>query len=76
MKKNYEAPNLEIITYSLHEALAASCDDLIYNNHNKDTCDPVQFQEFSFLEDTCTEPPVLSGYCYYASASYLRPFNS
>lgn len=68
MKKNYEAPNLEIITYSLHEAIAAGCDLVIYDNFNYDNgCSKYpQFEGFNFgTTEDCNVP--IYGYCYYTS---------
>ena len=31
MKQAYEAPRLEVVQYSLHEAIAANCSDKVYN---------------------------------------------
>lgn len=42
MKQTYEAPKLEVIAYSLHEAIAANCSDKVYN-HTQGTCEPTEY---------------------------------
>lgn len=78
MKQTYEAPKLEVIAYSLHEAIAANCSDKVYN-HTQDTCAPTEYGQsllikgINFAEDSgCTSP--LKGYCYFTSSNLL--FNS
>ena len=78
MKQAYEAPRLEVVQYSLHEAIAANCSDKVYN-HVQGTCDPTDYGQsllnkgISFAEDSgCTSP--LKGYCYFTSSNLL--FNS
>lgn len=78
MKQAYEAPRLEVVQYSLHEAIAANCSDKVYN-HVQETCDPTEYGQslldkgINFAEDSgCTSP--LKGYCYFTSSNLL--FNS
>lgn len=78
MKQTYEAPRLEVVQYSLHEAIAANCSDKVYN-HTQDACDPTDYgrslinKGINFAEDSgCTVP--LKGYCYFTSTNLL--FNS
>ena len=78
MKQAYEAPRLEVVQYSLHEAIAANCSDKVYT-HTQDTCDPTEYGQsllskgINFAEDSgCTSP--LKGYCYFTSSNLL--FNS
>ena len=60
MKKKYEAPEVEVIRYSLHEAIAAGCANKVFN-HTTEGCqdDPTDFGQFllgmgvTFAEDTC-----------------------
>ena len=63
MKKNYKAPAFDIITYSLHEAIAGSCSGVTYEQIK------IDFGEFkySFIEGdkTCADEPILDGYCYF-----------
>ena len=63
MKKNYKAPAFDIITYSLHEAVAGSCSGLTYEQLK------INFAGFnySFIEGdkNCTDEPILTGYCYF-----------
>ena len=44
MKKKYEAPEVEVIRYSLHEAIAAGCANKVFN-HTTEGCqdDPTDF---------------------------------
>ena len=78
MKKKYEAPAYDVITYSLHDAIAAGCANLVYNNHSED-CGLTEFGEYlkgmgaGFAEDTCGEGG-LKGYCYFTSTQVI--FNS
>ena len=37
MKQAYEAPRLEVVQYSLHEAIAANCSNKVYN-HTQEEC--------------------------------------
>lgn len=78
MKQAYEAPRLEVVQYSLHEAIAANCCDKVYN-HTQETCDPTTYGQsllskgINFAEDSnCTSPMI--GYCYFTSGNLL--FNS
>lgn len=80
MKQAYEAPRLEVVQYSLHEAIAANCSDKVYNNHDAQaSCKPTDYGQslldkgINFAEDSgCTSP--LKGYCYFTSSNLL--FNS
>ena len=80
MKKKYEAPEVEVIRYSLHEASAAGCANKVFN-HTTECCqdDPTDFGQFllgmgvTFAEDTCGSGG-LQGYCYFTSSQTL--FNS
>lgn len=80
MKKKYEAPAYDVITYSLHEAIAGGCAILVYNNHSsEETCGITQDGEYLkgmgavFAEDGCGEGG-LKGYCYFTSTNVI--FNS
>lgn len=70
MKKNYEAPAFEIITYSLQEAIAASCTISKWNNAgHEDAClDPLLGRyQFGTTEADCASGPAIDGYCYFTS---------
>ena len=73
MKKNYEAPNFDIITYSLHEAIAANCDVMLYNNFSNgdDTCKDPDLAPYAFsdIESQCDDGPIITGYCYFTSTT-------
>ena len=78
MKQAYEAPRLEVVQYSLHEAIAANCSDKVYN-HVQGTCDPTEYGKslwdkgINFTVDSqCTAPT--DAYCYFTSSNLL--FNS
>lgn len=80
MKKKYEAPAYDVITYSLHDAIAGGCANLVYNNYNEDkNCSLTPIGELiknkggTFAEDTCGTGGV-SGYCYFTSTNVI--FNS
>ena len=66
MKKNYEAPNFDVITYSLHEAIAGTC-SITYEKLKSDD----DFKEYNFVDEdtTCSIP--LKTYCYLASTGSL-----
>lgn len=72
MKKNYEAPALEIITYSLHEAIAAGCTIKQYPNmgNGVDSCKDPLLADFVFGkgEAECDgNGATIEGYCYFTS---------
>lgn len=78
MKQAYEAPRLEVVQYSLHEAIAANCSDKVYN-HAQDTCELTEYGQslvdkgINFTVDSqCTAPT--DEYCYFTSNSVM--FNS
>lgn len=79
MKQTYEAPKLEVIAYSLHEAIAAGCSDKVYNHADGNSCTPTKLGDIiissgvNFAEDNNCSVPV-AGYCYFTSSSVL--FNS
>lgn len=79
MKKKYEAPALEVITYSLHDAIAAGCANLVYNNHSEGSCELTSFGQTlkdlgaTFAEDSCGDGGA-KGTCYFTSTSVI--FNS
>ena len=79
MKQTYEAPKLEVIAYSLHEAIAAGCSDKVYNHADGSSCTPTKLGDIiissgvNFAEDNgCSVP--MKNYCYFTSGSVL--FNS
>lgn len=78
MKQAYEAPKLEVVQYSLHEAIAASCSFKVYN-HSQQTCEKTELGKelldpsINFTEDKDCSIPI-KGYCYFTSGSSL--FNS
>lgn len=75
MKKNYEAPAFEIITYSLHEAIAANCTIKQYPTmgHGVEDClDPkLKNATFGDMEAECASGVVVEGYCYFTSNGNL-----
>ena len=50
MKKNYEAPNFDVITYSLHEAIAGNCSIEMYPSfkNGEEDCMDGDFKGFDF----------------------------
>ncbi len=80
MKQAYEAPKLEVVQYSLHEAIAANCSNKVYNHSSNGDCKPTEFGEeilrwgvnFTEEKESCSAP--LKGYCYFTSSNSL--FNS
>ncbi len=80
MKQAYEAPKLEVVQYSLHEAIAANCNNKVYNHSSNGDCTPTTFGEeildmgvnFTVEKESCSIP--LDGYCYFTSSNSL--FNS
>ena len=78
MKKKYEAPAYDVITYSLHEAIAGGCDNLAFNNHSQENCESTYIGDLiigkggNFAEDTCETG--VGGYCYFTSGTLI--FNS
>ncbi len=79
MKQAYEAPKLEVVQYSLHEAIAANCNNKVYNHSSNGDCTPTAFGEeilgmgVNFTKDKeCSI--TIEGYCYFTSGNSL--FNS
>ncbi len=75
MKKPYVKPEIQVISFTLSEAIAASsCAAQIYN-HAKDGCQklpPFDMLDFNFgatETPTCTIP--IEGYCYFTSANMI-----
>ena len=79
MKKKYEAPAYDVITYSLQDAIAAGCAEKVYTHSDGTSCTPTDFGQFlidngvTFAEDGCGEGG-LKGYCYFTSTNVI--FNS
>ena len=79
MKQTYEAPKLEVIAYSLHEAIAANCSNKVYNHATRDTCTltdlgkDLEGEGYTFLQDDCGDTGA-TGYCYFTYSSVT--FNS
>lgn len=79
MKKKYEAPAYDVITYSLHDAIAGGCANQVYNNHSSGDCELTDFGNYlvgmgaGFAEDGCEEGG-LKGYCCFTSTNVI--FNS
>lgn len=72
MKKNYEAPTFNVITYSLQEAIAANCTVPKYiNSGSASSCDEdSRFESFNFGKDE--ECSIwIEGYCYFTSTSNI-----
>lgn len=76
MKKNYVKPEIQLIEFTLNQAIASStCAAQMYNHAGKETCDllpPFDMVEFNFgTGDTpaCTIP--VDGYCYFTSTNML-----
>lgn len=72
MKKNYEAPTFNVITYSLQEAIAANCTVPKYiNSGSASSCkeDP-RFEGFDFGTGESCDYPIV-GYCYFTSTSNI-----
>lgn len=70
MKKNYEAPTFDVITYSLQEAIAANCTVPKYiNSGSASSCDEdPHFEGFDFgTGESCNTP--IDGYCYFTSTT-------
>lgn len=68
MKKSYIKPEVQVISYTLNEAIANSCGAQLYNHSSDTSCklkdpfnDLYNFGKFDFLEN-CDTP--LDGYCY------------
>lgn len=78
MKQAYKAPRLEVVQYSLHEAIAANCSNKVYN-HTQEACGltelgkSLQEDGYTFLSDNCGETGAV-GYCYFTSNNVM--FNS
>lgn len=83
MKKTYEKPNLEVITFELNEAIASGCGLKVYNLAEGVCTDYTDEGKEIFVmtganmtdDANCSKP--LKGYCYYTSngtGSFL--FNS
>ncbi len=81
MKQAYEAPKLEVVQYSLHEAIAANCSNKVYNHSSNGGCTPTEFGKdildmgVNFAGDkekSCSIP--LDDYCYFTQGNSL--FNS
>lgn len=78
MKQAYEAPRLEVVQYSLHEAIAANCSNKVYN-HTQEACSLTELGEslkadgYTFLSDNCGDNGAV-GYCYFTSSNVM--FNS
>ena len=79
MKQAYEAPRLEVVQYSLHEAIAANCSDKVYT-HAQDTCGRTELgnslweKGINFtVDNNCSVPTDM--YCYFTSSGNLL-FNS
>lgn len=73
MKKTYVKPEIQIIDFTLNEAIAASgCAAQVYNHGSTAECEP-QFpfntKPGSFAEDGCEV--VVEGYCYFTSSSII-----
>lgn len=75
MKKPYVKPEIQVISFTLSEAIAASsCAAQVYS-HAKDICEklpPFDVIEFNFGttdEPTCTIP--IEGYCYFTSTETM-----
>lgn len=75
MKKTYVKPEIQLIEFTLNQAIASStCAAQMYN-HAKDSCDklpPFDMPgiEFTFGEtENCSTPIV--GYCYFTSTNML-----
>lgn len=67
MKKNYEAPTFDVITYSLHEAIAGTC-SITYDELENDP----DFKAYAFVDEqlSCERAP-LKTYCYVSSTGQL-----
>lgn len=66
MKKNYEAPTFDVITYSLHEAIAGTC-SITYDEIEEDE----DFSKYNLVDEqvSCTIP--LKDYCYFTHTGSL-----
>lgn len=70
MKKSYSKPEIQVISYTLNEAIANTCGAQLYNHSSETTCslmepfDSMVDVVFNFLEG-CNVP--LEGYCYFTS---------
>lgn len=74
MKKPYVKPEIQVIRFTLSEAIAASsCVAQVYN-HAKDVCEklpPFDMIDFNFGtgEQECSIP--IDGYCYFTSTETM-----
>ena len=77
MKKSYSKPEIQVISYTLNEAIANTCGAQLYNHSSKDTCklkEPFDSMfdagEFTFvMEEGCAA--TLDSYCYVTAASII-----
>ena len=73
MKKPYVKPEIQVIDFTLNEAIAASiCSARVYDHGNSIDCElqfPFNKKPNSFAEDGCEV--VVDGYCYFTSASII-----
>ena len=70
MKKNYEAPNFDVITYSLHEAIAGNCSIEMYPSfkNGEEDCMDEDFKGINFGKgENCSI--WIDGYCYFTSTT-------
>ena len=66
MKKNYKAPTFDVITYSLHDAIAGTC-SVTYDELKEDE----DFKNYDFVEEETTCQIPLKTYCYFSSTGSL-----
>ena len=87
MKKVYEKPVLELVSFELNEAIAA-CGEQVHSNHAHLDCEETPLGAFlegtlgaTFTSDKadCADGNPLEGYCYFTandSGSAINLFNS
>ena len=80
MKKKYEAPAYDVISYSLHDSIAGGCTAQIYDNHSDESsCGLTDLgirlknMGVTFTADNNCDVET-DAYCYFTSTNML--FNS
>lgn len=73
MKEKYVKPEVELIEFTLTEAVASSCAMSVYNQGQYSCQLKGEFDIWGpnpFAEDNACETPI-QGYCYYTSATIV-----
>lgn len=77
MKKSYSKPEIQVISYTLNEAIANTCGAQLYNHSSMETCDLMEPYDSMFdagaftfvMEEGCDTP--LMDYCYVTAESII-----